>query len=320
MSRRVCVIICGCVRESLTKRRGTAQAAQLPTTPIRVRRQGVVELVAVSSSMPVDYSKFDSIGDDDDQLVDQLKKEQERQKPENGASTHYARGLLSDRLLSGITDEMHPKDDRESKIELSGEQRQALLHFIAVQQHGSEADNTPRATAIQDFMLSGKAPKTSVLLALMWAVEKRIEESGRPTAETEPIWSMLLGALNTLLACAKKDSAQSLFETMKRSPDGAFAKKYRALEFGRTRYEKYRMAALHEETRWKYGDAVPWRKYAPPWLQDQYDAFWTLPEWQRMAALGAFGFTLLTINPLLVSLGLAEHTPPPTPDGAIGGG
>jgi len=254
--------------------------------------------------MVLDYSKFDCIGDDDEQLVGQLKLERERQKPENGWSTHYGRGLLSDPLLVGITAEMHVKDDRDTMLTLKDGEMESLLLFLVTQQNGSSTDNTPKAAAIAEFMASGRAPKTSVLLAMMWAVDRRIAKVGRPVEETSPIWGMLLGALNTLLAVAKKGSAEALYTSLDESPESVFAKRYAALEFGRARYDKYKAAAQHEEERWKYGDAIPWRDYAPRKVIDRYDFFWTLPEWQRWLCVGVFGLACLGINPLLVALGI----------------
>ena len=198
--------------------------------------------------MVLDYSKFDTVGDDDDEFVEQLKKEVEYSRPENAMNTHYARGLLSDPLFVDIFSDMHPKDDRDDKIKLDVAGREALLAFICIQQMANgEKDNTPRGKAIVDFINAGTAPKMSVLLAMTFAMQKRIDASSRPADETQPIRDMLLGALNTLLAVAKKGSATLLFDELMKNPDGAFARRYKARAFATERFAKYAEKARHEE-------------------------------------------------------------------------
>ena len=229
--------------------------------------------------MVLDYSKFDRIGDDDEELDAQLRKEREYQRSENGAKTHLARGLLADPLMSGVMDDLHDKSDRDRKLKIDGTAREALITFIVIQAHGAgEVDNTSCAPAIIEFMQSGKAPKVSLMLAFVWAMQKRIDASERPATETEPLRSLLMGALNTLLSISKKESAEALFNHLKRAPESEFAKRYFAREFARARFEKYAAAAHHAETRWYYGDDIPWRDYTPQNVQDALDGACTLCE------------------------------------------
>lgn len=209
--------------------------------------------------MVLDYSKFANIGDDDEEITAEIKKQKEHAKPENSWDTHRARGLLNDPLMVKISGEMHVKDDRDDKIKLADGELEALLTFICVQQHGEGADNTPRDRMISDLSFGAQAaPKASVLLAMMWAVQKRIDASDRPTDETAPLMAMLHNALNTLLGIAKMGSSAALFAELRARPDGAFAKRYKACELGKARFAKYAEAAHHEETRWHYGDMPPW--------------------------------------------------------------
>ena len=153
----------------------------------------------------------------------------------------------------------------------------------------------------------------------MYAVQKRIEKSHRPADETEPIRAMLIGALNTLLACSRKGSAEQLFAELKREPDGAFATRYKAHEFGKARFDKYYVAARHEETRWHYGEAPPWRDYTPLPVQQAYDAvgdgfnaiwyfFEEMPKWKRHLSLVAFAISMLVCSMLLNTMSANSDT------------
>lgn len=270
--------------------------------------------------MVLDYSKFDTVGDDDEEFKEQIKKSDEYKRPENSMETNYTRGILNDKLLIDVTSEMHEKDDRDEKIKLKDDELHNLLMFVTIQQYGKnrvEEDNTPRAKPIKDFMATGRAPKVSHLLAFMWAVQKRIEKSGRPADETDPIASLLLGALNTLLAIAKKGSAGELFDELEKRPDGAFATRYRACELGTARFAKYREAVTYAETRWYYGDMPPWRDYTPlpaqKCLDDGASAIYTtcstvwevvskMPSWKKNLLL-----VLLAIASFVLPLGRLRY-------------
>lgn len=222
--------------------------------------------------MVLDYGKFDHVGDDDDEFVADQKKAAEYAMPQNGSATHYARGLLGSSLLNNVMKELHEVNDREERIKVSDAESEGLLTFIAIQQReDGSADNVPCSVEVINFMQTGRAPKTSLLLAFVWAIDKRIVASAQPGAETQPLMDMLLGALNTILAISKKGSAKALFDELKREPSGAFATMYFAREFGKLRYAKYRAKVKHEEERWHYGDAPPWRDYTPQPVQDALD-------------------------------------------------
>ena len=224
--------------------------------------------------MAIDYSKFSSIGDEDDDVTAEVKRAVESHWVENSRATHYSRGLLADPLCANVFKELHQVDDMEVKINTTDAEKENLLAFVAVQQYdGGGSDNTLSAPAIMEFMQKGRTPKSSLLLAFTWAVDKRIAKSGRSASETQPIMNMLLGAINTLLAADKQGSARALFEELKREPDSAFATRYFGRELGKARYEKYRAKAHYEETRWRYGDLPPWRDYTDQRIQDGLDGF-----------------------------------------------
>ena len=228
--------------------------------------------------MVLDYSHFDNIGDDDEELVQQIKKTKEYSKPENSLDTHVARGILNDELMHNVMSELHVKTDRDEKLKIDEKDSVNLLTFITLQANygkdGKElTDNTPREKPIIDFLQRGTVPKSSVLLAMMWAIQKRIDKSGRPQTETDPLKNLLLGALNTLLGIAKQGSAKSCFYELKKNPTGPFATRYFARELAKERFDKYAAKASAEETAWRYGDAPPWRNYTPMPVQEKLDSF-----------------------------------------------
>ena len=99
--------------------------------------------------MAIDYSRFDSVGDEDDDVAADVKRAKESKAVENARDTHYARGLLADPLLTNVFAELHQADDMHVKIKPSEAEMADLLGFIAVQQYnGGAADNTLSAVSV----------------------------------------------------------------------------------------------------------------------------------------------------------------------------
>ena len=228
--------------------------------------------------MVLDYSHFDNIGDDDEELVQQIKKTKEYSKPENSLDTHVARGILNDELMHNVMSELHVKTDRDEKLKLDEKDSVNLLTFITLQANygkdGKElTDNTPREKPIIDFLQRGTVPKSSVLLAMMWAIQKRIDKSGRPQTETDPLKPPPWRAQHSTRHRKTGLGQIVLLRAQEESNRGPFATRYFARELAKERFDKYAAKASAEETAWRYGDAPPWRNYTPMPVQEKLDSF-----------------------------------------------
>jgi len=222
----------------------------------------------------VNYSKWDTIGDEDEAVAVDRTADFVKRAEHHKASMQ----LIATQL-------------RQAWPTLSGEQTAHLLDFVQAQHRGVFADNTKRATEIVAFIEARSAPSTRPLHALaLFARRGEAEVADAPSrAQAKRVFDVAVCALNTVAACAAAGGARRLFDEMLREPQGQMARRYRASEFAIDVLKGAPPDPTRPEDLGKVDDHGSW-----PIARSVF--------WQLLIALMTSGFALLFMR-----LGGLEH-------------
>jgi len=168
--------------------------------------------------MPVDYSKWDAVDDEDDEMAAPRQLTPERK-------AHHDQSMV---LIAAWVREADPR--------LSPDETLLLMGFLAVQHHGIHPDNVRRHVEIVAFLeraaVQGKEPSVHALLALGQLCKDRSQDAdAEAAARANRVLGVAVGALNTLWAARCEGGARQLFDALLHEPTGALAKRYRDSEF-----------------------------------------------------------------------------------------
>lgn len=168
----------------------------------------------------VNYSKWDNIKDDDDDVA-------APRNPNANLAVRQDHHKQSLQLIAGQLREAWPP--------LTDEQTAHLLQFVTTQHRGIHPDNIKRATEIVGFVEAKQAPSPKPLHALALLVRQRAAEATDDATTSEEqarrVFEVALCALNTVAAIEAAGGARALFDELVRAPEGETAERYKSYAF-----------------------------------------------------------------------------------------
>ena len=181
--------------------------------------------------MPVDYSKWDLIEDEDDLPVagEGLPT---REPPKRKEPLWADKQAYHDESVQLLAEWLKQAYSRQTDGE-----RTAVVDFIIAQHKGSHPNNIARHREIIAFLKKAETEKTMpekhALIAIAKLAQKRMknDEDDAKKQQAERVFMVSMCALNTLEATLQEGGADNLFEQLMRSPSSESTRKYVALQY-----------------------------------------------------------------------------------------
>jgi hypothetical protein len=240
----------------------------------------------------VDYTKWDIVGDSDDE------------QDGHGDMEHIASKNPGQALNVLLQQEAYIKACkwlREAAPTLSETHTTHLLRYMAVQDKATCPDADERHAAILKFLAEVYpwTPPLDALLALCHHAEAHTNAEADEQAQLSNARVMLLAmaSLNTASACAREGGAQAFFDTLRAEPEGDVARQFADFRYARELVRgaaKPRHAKPSPELAMKPSETeveeeplppFPTKKYRPPPVERAW--------WQILASNLWFQFSIV---------------------------
>jgi hypothetical protein len=269
-------------------------------------------------AMQLSYAKWDHLEDSDDER----EREAAATEASNPEYSVFARGVLSHPVMSQLTIDMH------EDMKLADGELERILEWIVTQQNDDKPDNTSRADLITRLYESKPPPRVEMLTEIVWTVRKRLEGRCRqappydlrfkPAHEssktTDMIMQMLMGSLNTLIACNDAGGARRLYKCMRKDPNGQVATEYRDCKYAERAIEGAAAAELARKSVFDgYGSGDWFAQFIPDLILKPmafgWNSFWNEKhvvkayDWSGENPMGAIMVFLLSLMAICYVMG-----------------